>query len=373
MSWQEELRRLDAELAGGNITRHEHRKQRDELLAAASGGGVTSPLAAPLVAAGSQPRWQSANPVQSEAGQSEQAQPGPPPETPAPPQTPTVTTSPPADLLATDRPTTAPSPADEQSTDSMGYPGMSEAPTVITRPVMPGDLPGLAPPSPRHFSGVERQPSTPVPAQARVPGRTWLFLGLGVFLVISLIVGATWFFSKPSTGTATTAPTSPVNPQLDVEGKLPVLPGKANPNNSTMPIDKAVQLQVISTEDASKVRASGAQQVVYRASSDATNVEDGYLMLAIPTGSASDAAKLVQGLRETLTGSGFKADPLGPGDAGTAYTGSNSTGRVTALWYTSGTLAIGIGVSQSLNGNSATLRTRLVQVRDSVAVALPPG
>lgn len=371
MSWQEELRRLDAELAGGNITRHEHRKQRDELLAAASGGGVASPLAAPLVPAGSQPHWQSANPVQSEAGPSEQAQPGPPPEAPAAPQTPTVLTNPSADLLATDRPTSAPSPADEQPTDSMGYPGMSEAPTVITRAVMPGDLPGLAPPSPRHFSGVERQPSTPMPAHSRVPGRTWVFLGLGAFLVIGLIVGATFFFSKPSTGTA--APTSPVNPQLDVEAKLPALPGKANPNNSTMSIDKAVQLQVISAGDAPKVRASGAQEVVYRASSDATNVNDGYLMLAIPTGSTNDAAKLVQGLRDTLTGSGFKADPVGPGDAGTAYTGSNPTGQVTALWYTSGTLAIGIGVSQPPNGNSDTLHTRLVQVRDSVAAALPPG
>ena len=65
MSWQEELRRLDAELAGGRITRHEHRKQRDELLAAASGGAAPSPVAAPLVPVGTQPgvsRWQSSNP-----------------------------------------------------------------------------------------------------------------------------------------------------------------------------------------------------------------------------------------------------------------------------------------------------------------------
>src|SRR5690349_10803482 len=78
MNWQEELRRLDAELAAGTITRHEHRKQRDELLAAVSGGGITSPVAAPLGQAGVHPGpsgWQSANPGRSA---------GPPPNTPEP-------------------------------------------------------------------------------------------------------------------------------------------------------------------------------------------------------------------------------------------------------------------------------------------------
>ncbi|GLY64112.1 hypothetical protein [Amycolatopsis taiwanensis] len=430
MSWQEELRRLDAELASGTITRHEHRKQRDELLAAASGGGITSPLAAPLVPTATQPHWQSANPIQppaerpadpaehnanpaeqtanpvqppaeqtanpaeqaanpggsptgqgvhpveSPTGQSRQSQPGPPPETPAQAETPAETTTRiSADLLTSDRPTSAPSPADEKPTDSMVYPHLSEAPTVITRAVLPTNLPSLTPSVPRHYSGVERQPSAPISAGPRGRGRTWLSLGVGVFVVLSLMAGATWFFSARSTGTNTNAaaPTSPVKPQLDVEGKLPALPGTANPNNSTMPIDKAVQLQIISDADASKIRASGAQEIVYRASSDTVNVNDGYLMLAIPTASANDATKLVQELREGLTGAGFKADPIGPGDAGTAYTGSNAAGRVTALWYSSGALAIGIGVSQPPGGKPASLHTRLVQVRDSVAAALPPS
>ena len=249
---------------------------------------------------------------------------------------------------------------------------MSEAPTVITRPVVPTNLPGLT--SPRHFSDVEGQPCAPIPAQTRGRAGAWLFLSVGVFLVLSLIVGATWFFSAPNTGTNTNVvPSGRVNPQLDVEGKLPNLPGTGDPDNSAMSIDKAVQLQVITAADAAKVRASGAQEIVYRRSSDAAHVDNGYQMLAIPTASADDASKLVQGLRQTLTDSGFKAAPLGPGRAETAYTDSNPTGRVSALWYASGPVAIGIGVSQPLSGDPATLRTRLGKVRDSVVAVLPPS
>jgi hypothetical protein len=401
MSWQEELRRLDAELAAGRMSRHEHRKQRDELLAAVSGGGVTSPVAAPLAPAGSQRRasgWQSANPVGSaaqtpsktpESAEETQAEPAPEPE-PAEPETQPepaseATAEPPAPpesrpgkpsasaLLATDRPTSAPSPADELPTDSMRYPSMADAPTVITRPLLPANLPSLTPAGAPHSRGSVPGAGTPAAAPRR-RGPTWLFLAVGVLVVAGLIVGATWFFSARSPGSTggIAAPSGAVvNPQLDVESKLPTLPGTPNPNNSTMSVDKAVQLQVISAEEASKVQASGAQEVVYRASSDSADANSGYLLLAIPTSSTGDAANLVSGLRQTLTGAGFKADPLGQTDSETAYTGSNPTGRVSALWYASGSVVVGIGVSQPLDADPATLNTRLEQVRDSVVATLP--
>lgn len=413
MSWQEELRRLDAELASGKITPHEHRKQRDELLAAASGGGITSPIAAPLLPAAT--RWQSTNPGSAaadqanatdqtaqtdqtnqanqtdqpaqanETDQAKQAQPDPQPESEKSKESEDSQAAAPAalplkpapkgisaKLLASGRPTTAPSPADERPTDYISYPPMSEAPTVITRPLLPPDLPGLTPATPQGFPGIEGQPNASVATKR--PARTWLVLSVGVFVVLCLIGGATWFFSAPSTSTDLSAPPNNlVNPQLDVENKLPELPGTPNSNNSTMSIDKAVQLQIITADEASKIRASGAQEIVYRASADIHNVNNGYLMLAIPTGSAGDAAKLVRGLRETLTGAGFKPDPIGPGEAGAAYTGSNPNGQVSALWYASGSVVIGIGVSGPLDAAPATLRTRLTQVRDTVAATLPPS
>ncbi|HET6500539.1 MAG TPA: hypothetical protein VFG87_07225 [Amycolatopsis sp.] len=437
MSWQEELRRLDADLAAGRITRHEHRKQRDELLAAVSGGGVTSPLAAPLGTAGSSsraPGWQSANPGRAAAQFPESAaaaEPGEPAERPAPtdatqaglgtpeepgeppepspepkadpnpptsqqanpPENPPANpeSNPPANpepgpqpnrepqagaasLLATNYPTSAPSPADHRSTDSMRYPSMAEAPTVITRAVQPTQLPGFTP-GPPHGPTVGHRPGAPHDRPG--PRRsTWLFLAIGVVVVLAMIIGATWFFSARGTndnaGSASPSSTI-VTPRLDVENKLPDLPGKPNPNSSTMSVDKAVQLQVITADEASKIRASGAQEVVYRASSDTTDIDDGYMLLAIPTSSANDAANLVAGLRETLTGAGFTADPLGGTNAETAYTGSNATGRVSAVWYASGSVTIGIGVSEPLTADPADLQNRLTQVLASVTATLPPN
>jgi hypothetical protein len=385
MSWQEELRRLDSELARGRISRHEHRRQRDELLAAASGGAAPSPVAAPLAPTGTPPRgfsgWQSANPGANATGSApaagdqsaepaQAAQPGQPAE--EPPQDQTGTS---AALLASEVPTSAPSPADERPTESMRYPSMAEAPTVITRAVRAEETPSLIPSLPRHSSGVVRQPSVPVWSRPRGRGPTWLFLSLGVLVVLALIIGATFLFGLSNTNTATspTSGSTVVNPQLDVEGKLPELPGTPNPNNSTMSVDKAAQMQIISAADVAKVRASGAQEVVYRASADKVQPDAGYMMVAIPTASAEDATKLVKGLRETLINAGFRADPLGRADADTAYTGSNSTGRVTALWYASGPVVVGIGVSQPLNANPASLHTRIVKVHDSLAATLPAG
>ncbi|MFD2418088.1 hypothetical protein [Amycolatopsis pigmentata] len=378
MSWQEELRRLDSELARGRISRHEHRKQRDELLAAASGGAAPSPVAAPLAPTGTPPRgfsgWQSANPGSGTAAP-EPAPAEQPAEVAQPAEeSPQEQTGTSAALLASERPTSAPSPADERPTESMRYPSMAEAPTVITRPVRAEETPSLIPPMPRHSSGVVRQPSVPVWGKPRGHGPTWLFLSLGVLLVLGLIIGATFLFGGSKTDNAAPAPGSAVaNPQLDVEGKLPELPGTPNPNNSTMSVDKAAQMQIISATDVPKVKASGAQEVVYRASAETAQPDAGYMMVAIPTASAEDAGKLVKGLRETLINAGFRADPLGRADADTAYTGSNSTGRVTALWYASGPVVIGIGVSQPLTANPASLHTRITQVHDSLATTLPAG
>lgn len=362
MSWQEELRRLDAELAGGKISLHEHRKQRDELLAAASGGGVASPVAAPLWPVDASSGWQSDNPVRPAADPPE---PRVPADQPEPPET-----SKPGALFVPGRPTRAPSPADERPTDSMRYPAMAEAPTVITRPVQPSPLPALTPP---YSLGGTQPPTGPSLDKPRGGRPTWLFLVLGVVVVLGLIIGATWLSSAPTTsGAGSAAPSSTiVNPGLAVESKLPSLPGTPNPENSTMPVDKAVQLQIISAQDAAKIRASGGQEVVYRASSDAADVNSGYLLLAIPTSSATDAAQLVKELRDSLTTAGFRADALGQTNAEVAYTGSNPAGRVTALWYASGSVVIGIGVSQPPNANPATLHNRIAQVRNSVTAALP--
>ncbi|HVV13491.1 hypothetical protein [Amycolatopsis sp.] len=366
MSWQDELRRLDTELASGKITLHQHRKQRDELLAAASGSGTASPVAAPL----GQSQWQTVGPAQQwQAPAPEQQW-----EPPAPEPQPEPAMSPSESLLHTDRPTSAPSPADYRPTDSMPYPPIHEAPTVITPVVRTGPLPGLTPP-PVQPPAVPSLPTRPMrPARRRY---TWLFVTLGVLVVLAMILGATYFLGARGDNTAAQPSSSPTVAPQDAAGaaeaRLPTLPGAANPNNSTMSLDKAVQLQLVSQNDAALMKAGGADELVYRASSDPAGSPNGNMVLAVPARSAAEAAKLVATLRKNLTGNGFVPEPLGPTEAEVAYTGSNATGRVSALWYTSGSLAIGIGVSQPSSSDPAQLRTRLEQIRTQVTGALPVG
>ncbi|HKS46690.1 MAG TPA: hypothetical protein VJT49_16575 [Amycolatopsis sp.] len=342
MSWRDQLRRLDADLAGGRISRHEHRRRRAELLTAAA-RRQTPPPAEP-----GPTNWQTTNP-----GCSEQR----PPRAQEPPENSS------AALLRSERPTTAPSPADERPTDSMRYPSLADAPTVITRAVNPPSLMPAAPwlPAPR-VADTSGKPG--------VRRHTRLFLVVAVLVVLGMIVGTTWFLSVPTTNTA---PAGPANPELVVAGKLPPLPGTANPDNATISLDKAVRLKVVSATDASKIRASGAQEVVYRASADTVGGNMGYQLVAIPTSSASDAAKLVKGLRQTLTDIGFTAAPLGPSEAETAYTTDNPGGRMSGLWYASESVVIGLAVSQPVSEDAATLRARLAQVLQAVAAALPPN
>ncbi|GAB2980122.1 hypothetical protein LWP59_00420 [Amycolatopsis acidiphila] len=356
MSWQDELRRLDAKLATGEVSLHQHRKQREELLAAASGGFAPSPVASPLVPAQpleTAPAWPTA----------------PPPEVPAPAAAPSWSAS----LLSTDRPTSAPSPADERPTDSIRYPTIHDAPTVITRAIGPATLPGLAPaPPPR--DQVPALPTRPVRPARRRP--TWLFLALGVFLVLAMIVGATWFLGArggtSSGATNGSAPAlSPADAAERAEAKLPTLPGAANPDNSTMPVDKALELKLVTQADADLMRAAGAQEVIYRAASDPANSPNGTMVLVVPASSATQAAALADGLRKNLADTGFAPMALGPANADLMYTGSNPQGRVGALWYSSGSLAVGMGVSQPLTGDPGLLRTRLEQIRTQVTDAFP--
>ncbi|KAA9166781.1 hypothetical protein FPZ12_000800 [Amycolatopsis acidicola] len=380
MSWQDELRRLDAELASGKISLHQHRKQRDELLAAASGGMSPSPVPAPVnqprqwqvtVPAPQPQQWQATVPA-PESQQWQATAPVPHPE-PEPEPEPAMTAS--EALLHTDRPTSAPSPADYRATESIPYPMIHEAPTVITPVVRTPSLPGLTPPPAQPPS----VPSLPTIPKRTGRGRpTWLFVTLGVLVVLAMILCATYFLGARDDTTTAAQPTSsptlaPQDAAGAAEARLPTLPGEANPNNSTMSIDKAVQLKLVSEGDAALMKASGAQEIVYRASSDPANSPNGNMVLAVPATSAAEAAKLVATLRKNLTANGFVAEPHGPAESDIAYTGSDATGRVSALWYTSGSLAVGIGVSQPSTSDPAQLRSRLEQIRTQVTGALPAG
>ncbi|GAA3535879.1 hypothetical protein GCM10022222_19440 [Amycolatopsis ultiminotia] len=243
-----------------------------------------------------------------------------------------------------DRPTTAPSPADLAQTDTFAAVGQ---------------------PEPRRLWEEE-----PTPRKSRP---TWLFLSLGVLVVLALVVGGIWYFGGKSDTSNDADQVSPPpvptsNQPASLEDKLPALSGKPGQDNSTMALDKAVQVRAVSQADADLMRAAGADELVYHAYAEAAN---GTLMIAVPAGSPAQAGQLVQGLRQNLVTGGFDSTPLGPAATDLLYSGSSPAGRVVAFWYTSGSVAVGVGVSAPLDADPAALRSRIEQIRAKVAATLP--
>ncbi|WP_205413184.1 hypothetical protein [Amycolatopsis ruanii] len=503
MSWQDELRRLDAELANGTITQHQHRKMRDELLAAASGNVAPASVASPRGRVDGAPQWQSANPAapgftpqpgqapwpphdphgvvpphwgqghppqgqqgqitqpvgvdgqpqngqpqgghspadtghgqvppgpaqggQPQAGQSpadaglgqvpagqvqqpgavqgqqpqpgqpeqrqqpqpgqsqqgQQPQPGQPQPGEEPGQQPQLgalateegpTQSISAQLLATDKPTSAPSPADERATDSMRFPSIEDAPTVITNPVPPPAraLPSMAPPPPLHAPRQQPMPFDPAPRLQAPPKRkpTWLFITLGVVVVIAMVAAGVWFLrDQNTTATTTASANSAASSPEAVEARLPTLPGTPSSNNGTLTVDQGIDLKLYSREEGQLFKDNGAGQVIFRGSAQGPQ---GYLVLVVPAGSPAAAATITRGLYEHSLSAGLQTVPSGSTDA-KAVTGSNSAGQMSGTWYTSGSYAVAIWVSQGLDGDPAALAERLAQTKTSLATALPPN
>ncbi|MFI5611196.1 hypothetical protein [Amycolatopsis sp. NPDC051903] len=417
MSWQEELRRLDSELAAGRIGHAEHRRKRDELLAEASGGSAASPVASPLrspaepaapapepSAAGgtwsaepvtwNQPAqpwaagadtWASANPAQPQPAWH------PAPEQNAQQQTADLWTAPAQQQTAPQQPEP---PAEPETADPERPPR-----SALTRKARwdpkKGEKSFATAPSPADVNPTGYLPVTGDAADLNKPPEmrrlweeapprkkrpTWLFLSLGVLVVLALIVGVTWYIgSRPDADNAADtvsappvpSPTGSAGASASLEDKLPVLAGTPGPDNSTMSLDKAVELKVVTQADADLMKTAAANELVYHAYADTSHKDNGTILLAIPTPSPAQAAQLVKGLQKNLTAGGFEATPLGPAPSDLLYSASAPAGRVLAFWYTSGPVAVGIGVSEPVTDDAVVLRSRVEQIREKVAAALP--
>lgn len=375
MGWQEELRRLDAELADGHITHDQHRRLRDELLASASGGAMPSPRASPLQRREdtTAPVWRSTNPGSETPRVPERAQEPPEPSEPAPvrprPAPPERRPSSASALLETGRPTTAPSPADHRRTESLPHP-LLDQPTQRLQPVPA--MPPLLPPG-------RRMPpqSTPArtPASPRGQKPTWLFISLGVLLVLALIIGGAWWLGHAADGLpggqeSATSPTGALDDRVALEDRLPELPGRASPHDSTVSIDKGAELGFYTHDDAAFMAANGAERAIYRSSGEGDQLTDGNTLLVVEADSAENAGKVAQYMRGTVRKLGFTQETQ-TGNSPTVLIGSNSAGRLNVDWYVSGNFAVGIGVSQALDDDPNDLSRRLHQLLTSVERVLP--
>ncbi|MDX3194936.1 hypothetical protein PV458_41615 [Streptomyces sp. MN03-5084-2B] len=376
MSWQDDLRRLDADLAAGLIEPAAHRKQRDELLAQASGATVASPVPSPLRRPAT--AWQSKNPAaatealpvqrQEPPSNPQGYQPSRPPVRPPAPAPPWQRTGTGVPAVA-DHLTTAPSPADINPTRYLRVEGP-----------LP-DRPQLSRFPPTHPRGEQAQtgPAAPPPVE---PGKhRWaesadggrrrpvrLFLVLGVLLVLAMLAGGIVWLRSDS-GSDQAAPSNPPSSASDgvrtppLDERVPQMPGKQNPNNSTMSVAKGRELGLYPASTADLLNANGASKVIYRGAADG---DVSYLVLVVPTSSPGNAQAVVEKLYQDALAGGFRSVQ----SSLRTVSGKDRTTFLNTTWYGSGSNVVSIGIAEPDRGQ-AGLSSELDKAVNALETVLP--
>lgn len=247
----------------------------------------------------------------------------------------------------------------------MPYP-LLDQPTQILSPV-----PALPPLAPSGRRPPRLQQPRPARSEPRGQRTSWIFISLGVLLVLALIIGGAWWLGRGDDDSGGTAaqPSTSTAPDNSVEvalaDRLPTLPGNASPNNSTLAIDKGVELDLYPEKAAAIFQEHGATEVIHRGSTDG---DTSYFLLVISTPDADSAKALAGDMRDLGTSSGYERL-----DAAQPALSTESGDRSMHLsWYTSGKSAVNVWVSQPRDGDQAALTGELNRTIDSLKSVLPP-
>jgi hypothetical protein len=364
MSWQEELRKLDADLAAGKLTKAQYVSRREELLAEAS-------------SAPARPRQSTDAPTEKE-----RITPGKPPVSAQ-------------DLLATDRPTTAPSPADEQPTDSIPYP--AKPPAQETKPYERPAAPPVPPVPPQQTPprampnriGTQDQALPAAPEEAST-GKGKVLVAVGIVVAV-LIGGAVWWFSstentdtppsaappQKTTTQASPAPRAGSSGPGSVSGlvdELPQLPGVLNRNSGTYTPAEAAQRKLFGVDEAALLDTTDVERVTWKGSSRRVGkAELAYVVLVAENSSRAKTEATAKAMRKLSASRVPKSDGL-PGHAKLpTYRKLSDDVSVYRVIYTSGTKTIRLGIVATPGGDNQRLKKEMTVLLDDITRTLPPN
>lgn len=349
MTWQEELRALDAQLAEKQITSSEYRRRRDNLLAAASGGFPPVGQVAPQrPAPPAMPTSQHPVPPAPPAPQPSQAPPLPvQPVVQEPPVSATETTvvTPPWSAV-TELP--AYQPLDGQQ---------APAPQYVSRPPVDEDI----------FNA----------RMTRKKSRAALLVVV-VVVALLLLAGGWWFGVRPTmqstaSGGATTtsgpSSTQATGPQRLSNADLPLLPGATSAKSGDYTVQQALDKGVFDKGTTTLLAGEGIGQLAYRNASDGNLIYDVY---AFNTDSAQQADKVVKDLTAQLRKNGMavanSAD--NPPSASTLKL-INATLSQYSVLYPSGNSAVLASVTKGGKADEAAVQSGMRDLMARLLAKIP--
>lgn len=276
MTWQEELRALDAELADKGITPAEYRRRRDNLLAAASGGFPPAGQVAPQ------------RPAQ-----------------PTPPQGQPAQTGHPIPPPSSGQPTGQHAPLPPLPGQGQAMPNAPIQPMPSGRPpenhVVPPwspvtELPMYSPLGDQQAPAPQYAPRAPLDEDifntrmTRKKSRAALLVVV-VVVALLLLAGGWWFGVRPRMEAASTPP-APQALHLD---DLPTMPGNVRLDRAELSVFEGQNRGLFDAREADFLQADKVNQVTFTGSADG---KLNYVVFAFVTDSPASAKKTSSDLLE---------------------------------------------------------------------------
>lgn len=382
MSWQEELRRLDEELAAGKLSADDYRLRRDQVLSSAVGVENRQPpqqtpssadetqVISPVSPPGGVPQPNQggdAERTQAVSWHPQQAQPGAPGATAYVPQSQPFSPSggfPAAQPAGDDSPERTqvvrntgeyqPNYGEYTQQQPPAQPGWNQVPPGAAAPPWGGADPA-GPHGSNDLNWMRQGPESYFETKSGSGKKKGIVIVAAV-LVVLLAGFAIWWFglrsdsnsvANPTTSNnPTSAPSTSAPPPSIAPTRVPPMPGKASDKNGTMSVDDAVDKEFLTAADATAIKSTGSAYVTCQAS---TNTPFDYTVVLVNTKSVDDANRLAESMQKPAPSTSLKpvADHAGLPQSVSVFKAVLSDHTTYRAVYVSGAAVLRVDVNQA--------------------------